>query len=131
MNDNNGLGQVIFGKKTFSALLKDIYNTTISTEKKIEDLINSLVPLIETPSQAVMIVPLIKDYLDVQIKNNEHLVKMAAIVQRAIQNSQKNAEGDIILSDSEKEQLLQSVRDLHSDKIKKLELNHDKIKNNS
>lgn len=107
--------QVIFGKKTFSDLLQDIYKTTKKTEDRIEELIMALKPFITSPADAVMIVPLIKEYLDVQVKNNEHLVRMAAVVQRAMTNSAAAGSSDLLISDEEKEQLLLEVKRMGED----------------
>ena len=103
---------IMFGKKSFSDLLKDIYDTNKRTEAQISDLISSLKPFIKTASDAIMIVPLIKEYLEVKVKNDEHLVKMAAVVQRAVMASQKAGSSDIILSDNEKEQLLLEINSM-------------------
>jgi hypothetical protein len=108
--------QVIFGKKTFSDLLQDIYKTTKKTEERIEELIMALKPFINTPAEAVMIVPLIKEYLDVQVKNNDHLVRMASVVQRAMSNSAAAGSSDLLISEEEKEQLLLEVNKMAEDR---------------
>lgn len=118
--------QVIFGKKTFSDLLQDIYKTTKKTEDRIEELILALKPFIATAADAVMIVPLIKEYLDVQVKNNEHLVRMAAVVQRAMTNSAAAGSSDLLISDEEKEQLLLEVKQMGEEK-KQLEDIQNKV----
>lgn len=100
----------LFGKKTFADLLKEIHTNSSSKEKEIRLLIDNLKPLISSASDAVIIVPLIKDYLDVSVKNDDILIKMAGIVQRALNNS-KNEE-EFLLSDSDKEMLFQSIQDL-------------------
>lgn len=100
----------LFGKKTFADLLKEIHTNSSNKEKEIRLLIDNLKPLISSASDAVIIVPLIKDYLDVSVKNDDILIKMAGIVQRALNNS-KNEE-EFILSDSDKEMLFQSIQDL-------------------
>lgn len=100
----------LFGKKTFADLLKEIYTNSSNKEKEIRLLIDNLKPLISSASDAVIIVPLIKDYLDVSVKNDDILIKMAGIVQRALNNS-KNEE-EFLLSDSDKEILFQSIQDL-------------------
>jgi len=76
----------IFGKKSFSDLLKDIYTTSKQKEKQITILIEELRPLVKTIGDATVIVPLIKEYMDVGVKNDDMLVKMAAIVQRSLQS---------------------------------------------
>lgn len=100
----------LFGKKTFADLLKEIHTNSSNKEKEIRLLIDNLKPLISSASDAVIIVPLIKDYLDVSVKNDDILIKMAGIIQRALNNS-KNEE-EFILSDSDKEMLFQSIQDL-------------------
>lgn len=100
----------LFGKKTFADLLKEIHTNSSNKEKEIRLLIDNLKPLISSASDAVIIVPLIKDYLDVSVKNDDILIKMAGIVQRAL-NSSKNEE-EFLLSDSDKEMLFQSIQDL-------------------
>jgi hypothetical protein len=105
----------IFGKKTFADLLKEIHTNSSNKEKEIRILINNLKPLITSTGDAVIIVPLIKDYLDVSIKNDDLLIKMAGIVQRALNSSSNN--DDILLSDNDKEMLFQSIQELDT-KIK-------------
>jgi hypothetical protein len=77
-------------------------------EKTIKALINDLKPMITEPGDAMLIVPLLKEYLDLGIKNDEHLIKMAGIVQRAILNAESNG-GDFVISDAEKEQLFRDL----------------------
>jgi hypothetical protein len=55
---------------------------------------------------------MIKEYLEINVKNDEQLVKLAQVVQRLIAaESRSGAEGEFLLSDREKEQL---VKDLDS-----------------
>jgi hypothetical protein len=110
MSDFNEI--ILFDKKTLSDLFKEIYKNTKKTEERIEDLIMALKPFINSPAEAVMIVPLITEYLDIQVKNNEHLVKMAAVVQRAMNNSAAAGSDSLIISDEEKEQLLLTMREM-------------------
>lgn len=100
----------LFGKKTFADLLKEIHTNSSNKEKEIRNLINNLKPLITSTGDAVIIVPLIKDYLDVSVKNDDLLIKMAGIVQRALNSKSTDDEG--FLSDSDKEMLFQSIQEL-------------------
>ena len=79
--------QKIFGQKSFSDLLKNIYDNSREKEKQIKDLISGLKPLVTDTQSALMVVPLIKEYLDVSVKNDDSLIKMAGIVQRAMNNN--------------------------------------------
>jgi hypothetical protein len=101
---------VLFGKKTFADLLKEIHTNSSSKEKEIKSLIDNLKPFITSAGDAVIIVPLIKDYLDVSVKNDDLLIKMAGIVQRAMNTN--SSEDSLLLTDSDKEMLFQSIHQL-------------------
>ena len=100
----------LFGKKTFADLLKEIHTNSSNKEKEIRNLIDNLKPFINSAGDVVIIVPLIKDYLDVSVKNDDLLIKMAGIVQRAMNSNQGSDE--LLLSDSDKEMLFQSMNEL-------------------
>jgi hypothetical protein len=117
--------QKIFGNKSFSDLLKNIYDNSREKEKQIKDLITSLKPLVADTQSALMVVPLIKEYLDVSVKNDDSLIKMAGIVQRAMANSGGNGDGDF-LSDAELEQLRGEVQKIGSEVSKPIPLNDSK-----
>jgi hypothetical protein len=100
----------LFGKKTFADLLKEIHTNSSNKEKEIRNLIEGLKPFITSAGDAVIIVPLIKDYLDVSVKNDDLLIKMAGIVQRAMNSN--TGEDSLLLTDSDKEMLFQSMQQL-------------------
>ena len=105
MEENNN---EIFEGKTFESLLKDIYTNSTRKEKQIQILITELKPMIKNIGDAVIIVPLIKDYMEIAVKNDEALIKMAAIVQKA-QNRSGNDGDNFMLTEAEKEQLIAEV----------------------
>jgi hypothetical protein len=99
----------IFKGKSFSDLMKDIYSNSSKKDRQINMMIGELRPLIKNVGDATVIVPLIKEYLEVGVKNDEHLVKLAAVVQRLVSTSSKvQAEtgNSWMLSDEEKKQLM-------------------------
>jgi len=100
----------LFGTKTFSDLLKDIYENQKKKDRQINLLIADLKPLISNISDAALLVPVIKDYMEVAVKNDEHLVKLAAVVQRMVNN--KAEEGTSFLTDDEKDALLKEIKDI-------------------
>ena len=100
----------LFGKKNFSDLLKEIHTNQKDKETQLRSLIEGLKPLITSPGEATMIVPLIKEYMELAIKNDDALIKMAGIVQRAMNS--KIADGDELLSDEDKEMLFSSLQEL-------------------
>lgn len=102
----------LFGRTNLSDILKEIHNSQKEKEEEIKSFINDLKPLIATTGDAVIVVPLIKAYLDVSIKNDDNLIKMAAIVQRAVSNNKGNSSEDLNMSDAEKQQLMKNVHEL-------------------
>ena len=96
----------LFKGTTFSDLMRDVYHNSKKKDRQINQLISQLQPLIKNASDATIIVPLIKEYLDVAVRNDDHLVKLTAIVQRYISTSQTITGVDSLLSDGEKQQLI-------------------------
>ena len=98
----------IFEGKSFESLLKDIYDNSKRKETQIQILITELKPMIKNIGDAVIIVPLIKDYMEIAVKNDEALIKMAAIVQKA-QSRTGSSDDNLMLTEAEKEQLIAEV----------------------
>lgn len=111
------LDSIVFGKKKFSDILQEIYDNQNEKKRQVTALISELKPLIADIGDATLVVPLIKEYLEISVKNDEQLIKMATIVQRALQT--QTADGDFSISDEEKEQLLEAMKDLNIDKGEK------------
>ena len=100
----------LFGKKNFADLLKEIHTNQKDKEVQLRSLIEGLKPLITSPGEATMIVPLIKEYMELAIKNDDALIKMAGIVQRAMNS--KAADSEELLTDEDKEMLFSSLQEL-------------------
>ena len=97
----------IFKDKNLSDILGEIYENQVEKKDQISSLISELKPLISDIGDATLIVPLIKEYLDMGIKNNEQLIKMANIVQRLIQGD--GGHDGVELTQEEKDQLLKEI----------------------
>jgi tRNA splicing ligase len=110
----SSLENVVFGKKTFSSILEEIYDNQKKKDKQISSLISELKPLISDIGDATLIVPLIKEYLEISVKNDEQLIKMATIIQRAL-NSTSTEDGGFGISDEEKAQLLAEIDKIHGE----------------
>ncbi len=108
----SSLENVVFGKKTFSSILEEIYDNQKKKDKQISALISELKPLISDIGDATLIVPLIREYLEISVKNDEQLIKMATIIQRAL-NSTSTDDGGFGISDEEKAQLLAEIDKIH------------------
>jgi len=107
----------LFKGKTFADLMSDVYHNSKKKDRQINQLITQLQPLIRNASDATIIVPLIKEYLDVAVKNDDHLVKLTAIVQRYISTKQTISGAEGLLSDEEKQQLMKIAEKTMSDEL--------------
>jgi hypothetical protein len=103
----------VFKGKTLANIFKEIHNNHKDKDKQITELIDSLKPLITNITDAIQLVPLLKDYLDIGIKNNEQLVKLATVIQRAVSvNKSENGSGDddMTIPKEEREELLKNAK---------------------
>jgi hypothetical protein len=105
------LDKLIFKEKRFSDLLEEIYDNQKRKEKQISGLISELRPLINDTGDATIIVPLIKEYMEIGVRNDDQLVKIATILQRVFQNQDSGAEG-FGISDEEREQLMKEIESI-------------------
>jgi hypothetical protein len=105
------LDKLIFKNKKFGDLLEEIYDNQKKKEKQISTLISELRPLIEDTGDATLIVPLIKEYLEIGVRNDDQLVKLATIIQRIIQ-SQETGTDSFGISDEEREQLMKEINNI-------------------
>ena len=96
----------IFDGKSFSDILSDIYNASKRKEKQINKLIAELQPMIKNIGDATILVPMIAEYMDISVKNDDALIKMAAIVQRAVARNQTGESSSELLTEEEKKHLL-------------------------
>ena len=103
--------KIIFKKKKFSDILSEIYDNQKQKQQQISILISELKPLIQDIGDATLIVPLIKEYLDLGIKNDEQLIKVATIIQRMVKSNENNGTGELI-SEEEKAQLMKEINKL-------------------
>ena len=101
---------VVFDDKTLSDVFKDIYRNTESKREQINTFVTKLVRQIRTPEDAAVISPIIKDFMEVNVKNDEHIVRIAQIAQRAIAIGTKAASSTDLLTEEEKQQLLSNIK---------------------
>ena len=97
--------------------LKSIECDIKKKEEQISTLISELKPLIQDIGDATLVVPLLKEYLEISVKNDEQLIKMATIIQRAVQN-EGDDDGNFGMTEAEKQQLLNEVKKYGEDKKK-------------
>lgn len=112
----DGLDSNIFGDKKLKDLFEEIYGNQKKKEKQISTLIGELKGLINDIGDATLIVPLIKEYLEIGVKNDEQLIKMATIIQRCIAaNTAAGSDNGFIISEDEKAQLLGEIKKIEDD----------------
>jgi hypothetical protein len=118
----------IFKGKNFSDLCKDIVKNSEEKKNQIDILITDLRDMIKTVNDATMIVPLLKEYFDVGVRNDEQLIKLAAIIQR-LMSGKAGAEGEggggMLLTEEERKQLMATVEET-AKTLNKLEVPSDK-----
>jgi hypothetical protein len=105
----------IFKGKSFADLMSDIYSNQKKKDRQIKLLIAQLEPMVQSLDQAAVVVPLIKEYLDISVKNDDALIKLAAIVQRMMKDNTNAESGGFILSEDEKKQLMEAIDEVEKD----------------
>lgn len=108
------LDKEIFGGKTLSDLFSEIHVNQTETKTQVKALIGELKPLIENIGDATLIVPMIKEYMEIGVKNDEHLLKLATIVQRLEAAAAKGETGGEF-NFSDLQDLLDESRDIEDE----------------
>ena len=124
----------IFEGKTLSDVFKDIYDNSKTNKQQLEVLMKEVVGFIKDGDTAVQIIPMLKEYLEINVKNDEQLVKLATVVQRIIAAEKRvsSDSGDEFgLSEQEKQQLMDAIEsDVQELQIKKDEIESSISKEN-
>ena len=123
----------IFEGKTLSDVFKDIYDNSKTNKTQLEVLMKEVVGFIKDGDTAVQIIPMLKEYLEINVKNDEQLVKLATIVQRitAAEGRVSDSGDEFGLSEAEKEQLMNAIEsDVQELQIKKDEIESSITKEN-
>lgn len=117
-------------------MLEDVYENSVKTSERIDKLIDQLSELIEEPEHANIIVPLIKEYLEIDISNDKQLIEIAKIVQRLesayVRAPDEGQSGGPQLSDNEKDQIrnkIKSFKEEKEDDLKELKKKKKKAAN--
>lgn len=118
----------LYKGKKYSSLLKDVVVNSEQKKDQIDILVSDLRSMIKTANDAIVVVPLIKDYLDVSVRNDEQLVKLAAVVQRIISSQSQGEDGNMgmLLSEDERKQLMGEVDKITKEINTPIEINSKK-----
>jgi len=113
----------LFGNTSLSDLFKQIHKNNKDIDKQIGEFIDTLKPMASSNAgSAVMLMPTVKDLIDVNVKNNEQLIKMAAIAQRAASVNASN--GTELINMDEINALLEEQKEIQEQGQKLLEQTH-------
>lgn len=107
----------IFNGKTIASLMEEAYKDKQEKHKQLRGLISQLKELINDSGDAVMMIPLIKDIMDLSIKNDDVLIRLLSIIQKIETSASKNIENaDGLLSERDKQLLFESLDGLMLEK---------------
>tara|TARA_Y100000310_G_scaffold143049_1_gene142460 strand:+ start:1364 stop:1768 length:405 start_codon:yes stop_codon:yes gene_type:complete len=116
----------LFKGTNFSDLMRDVYHNSKKKSRQIDTLIQELQPMIKNVGDATVIVPMIKDYLEVSVKNDDALVKLAAVVQRLLSSTNKEDDNEFGLTEEERRRLLEEAEN----EINKIQKDSNKVEIN-
>ena len=107
----DSLDQILFDDKSFGDLLKEIHGNQKKKAKQLASLIAELRPLVQSLGDATVVVPLIKEYMEISVKNDDQLIKMAAIVQRLSTGATNTGDGGLLTTE-EMDQLMDVAEEI-------------------
>ncbi len=107
----------IYGNVSFATICEKIVTNSVETKNQIDILSNEVRALIKTPADAVAIIPVMRQYLDTGVRNDEQLVKLAAVLQRLISadgvDTKDSISSDSLgISEEEKQQLMEIANEM-------------------
>ena len=103
----------LFKGKSFADIMSDIYTNSKKKDRQIKLLIAQLEPLVKDINDATVVVPLIKEYMEVSVRNDDQIVKLAAIIQRMMKDANSDdSAGGLGLTEEEKRQLLENTKEI-------------------
>lgn len=114
------LDKEIFRGKTIGDLVEEVYNKHKSQDSALKQEIVRLADMIESPGDAIVIVPLLKGFVDSSLKNDEVLMKILNLFQKAEEKKKETGQDNGLLTEKDIEQLFSEVTDLKGKSLKEL-----------
>ncbi len=119
----------IFGDKNFSDLSEEIYENSKLKKTQIDLLVQEVHGYIQGIEDIAIVGPILKELMDVGVKNDDNLLKLATVIQRIMNKQADVVEDTSLLSDDEKEELMSALEDMSGNLQKKSdELSKDVVK---
>jgi hypothetical protein len=106
------LDKEIFKGKTIGDLVEEVYNKHKNQDSTLKQEIMRLADMIETPGDAIVVVPLLKGFFDSSLKNDEVLMKLLALFQKAADNKKDGSDDNGLLTEKDIEQLFSEVSNI-------------------
>ena len=101
----------IFGDKNFSDLSQEIYENSKLKKTQIDLLVQEVHGYIQGIEDIAIVGPILKELMDVGVKNDDNLLKLATVIQRIMNKQADAVEDTSLLSESEKEEFMASLED--------------------
>ena len=119
----------IFGDKKFSDLSQEIYENSKLKKTQIDLLIQEVHGYIQGIEDIAIVGPVLKELFDVAVKNDDNLLKLATVIQRIMNKQFDLTEDTSLLSDDEKQELMDSLEEAAASlQDKSDEMQMDKIR---
>ena len=109
----------IFGDKNFSDLSQEIYENSKLKKTQIDLLVQEVHGYIQGIEDIAIVGPILKELMDVGVKNDDNLLKLATVIQRIMNKQADVTEETSLLSEDEKEELMNALEDMSGDLQKK------------
>ena len=104
------LNQKVFDGKSLEDVVKEVYDHHKKKETDLKSEILRISTMITNPGDAVVLLPLLKGFYDSSLKNDETLVKIIQIFQKASEASKKDSDaGGSLLSQKDIDQLFSEI----------------------
>ena len=119
----------IFGDKKFSDLSQEIYENSKLKKTQIDLLIQEVHGYIQGIEDIAIVGPVLKELFDVAVNNDDNLLKLATVIQRIMNKQLDLTEDTSLLSDEEKQELMDSLEEAAASlQDKSDEMQMDKIR---
>ena len=119
----------IFDNKNFSDLSKEIYENSKLKKTQIDLLIQEVHGYIQGIEDIAIVGPVLKELFDVAVKNDDNLLKLATVIQRIMSKHSIDDSDISLLSDVEKQELMDSLEEAATEIQKKSDdIDMDKIR---
>lgn len=117
----------VFNNTSLADLFKQIHKNSRDVDRQISSLIVAMLPFAtQNAGSVIQLVPIIKTLLETNVMNNDQIVKLAAIVQRAMSSSKEGNEG--FFDPKELEALIKEQGQIKEETTKLIEDNKEQVK---